>query len=37
METLPQLPLIEGDPVERAAWTLVARAVFNLDEFITKE
>jgi hypothetical protein len=26
-----------GDPVERAAWTLVARAVFNLDEFITKE
>ena len=26
-----------GDVVERAAWTLVARAVFNLDEFITRE
>ena len=25
----------EGDPVERAAWTLLARAVFNLDETIT--
>jgi hypothetical protein len=27
----------EGDAVERAAWTLVARAVLNLDEVITKE
>ncbi len=27
----------EGDLVERAAWTLVARVVFNLDEMITKE
>ena len=26
-----------GDPAERAAWTLTARAVFNLDEMITKE
>ncbi len=26
-----------GDAVEGAAWTLVARAIFNLDEFITKE
>ena len=25
------------DAVERAAWTLVARVVFNLDEMITKE
>ena len=27
----------EGDAVERAAWTLAARAVLNLDEAITKE
>src|SRR5262249_25946443 len=27
----------DGDAVQRAAWTLVARAVFNLDEFVTKE
>ena len=27
----------DGDMVERAAWTLVARVVFNLDEMITKE
>ncbi|HEY4310352.1 MAG TPA: PSD1 and planctomycete cytochrome C domain-containing protein [Pirellulales bacterium] len=27
----------EGDAVERAAWTLTARAVLNLDETITKE
>ncbi|HMF16669.1 MAG TPA: DUF1553 domain-containing protein, partial [Gemmataceae bacterium] len=27
----------DGDMVERAAWTLVARIVFNLDEMITKE
>jgi hypothetical protein len=26
-----------GDPAERAAWTLTARAVYNLDEMITKE
>jgi hypothetical protein len=26
----------DGDPVERAAWTAVARALFNLDEAITK-
>jgi hypothetical protein len=26
----------EGDPVPRAAWTLVARALLNLDETITK-
>jgi hypothetical protein len=26
-----------GDAVERAAWTLTARAVLNLDEMITKE
>jgi hypothetical protein len=26
----------EGDITERAAWTLVARALFNLDEMITK-
>jgi hypothetical protein len=26
-----------GDVVERAAWTAVARAVLNLDEFVTKE
>jgi hypothetical protein len=26
-----------GDPVERAAWALTARAVLNLDEMITKE
>jgi hypothetical protein len=26
-----------GDVVDRAAWTLVARAVMNLDEMITKE
>jgi hypothetical protein len=27
----------EGDINERAAWTLVARAILNLDEFITKQ
>jgi hypothetical protein len=27
----------DGDAMERAAWTLVARAVLNLDEAITKE
>lgn len=27
----------EGDAIERAAWTLTARAVLNLDEAITKE
>ena len=27
----------DGDAVQRAAWTLVARAVFNLDEFVTRE
>ncbi|MGV3723780.1 MAG: DUF1553 domain-containing protein, partial [Actinomycetota bacterium] len=27
----------EGDAVERAAWTLLARTVLNLDETITKE
>ena len=27
----------DGDAVERAAWTLTARAVLNLDETITKE
>jgi hypothetical protein len=27
----------DGDVVERAAWTLTARAVLNLDEMITKE
>jgi hypothetical protein len=27
----------DGDMVQRAAWTLVARVVFNLDEMITKE
>jgi hypothetical protein len=27
----------EGDAVERAAWTLLARSVLNLDETITKE
>jgi len=27
----------DGDAVQRAAWTLTARAVFNLDEMITKE
>jgi hypothetical protein len=26
----------DGDPLERAAWTLVARALLNLDETITK-
>jgi hypothetical protein len=26
----------EADVVERAAWTAVARALFNLDEFVTK-
>lgn len=26
----------DGDPDQRAAWTLVARALFNLDESITK-
>jgi hypothetical protein len=27
----------EGDAADRAAWTAVARAVLNLDEFVTKE
>jgi hypothetical protein len=27
----------EGDVNERAAWTLLARALFNLDEAIVKE
>jgi hypothetical protein len=27
----------EGSVVDRAAWAAVARAVFNLDEFVTKE
>ena len=27
----------EGDAIDRAAWTLVARAVLNLDEFIVRE
>ncbi len=27
----------EADPVERAAWTLTARAIMNIDEAITKE
>jgi hypothetical protein len=27
----------ERDPIDRAAWTLVARAVLNLDEVITKD
>jgi hypothetical protein len=27
----------EGEPTERAAWTLVARAILNLDEAIVKE
>ena len=27
----------EGPAVDRAAWAAVARAVFNLDEFVTKE
>ncbi len=26
----------EGDPIERAAWTLLARSLLNLDETITK-
>src|SRR5262249_25443013 len=26
-----------GDVVQRAAWTLAARAVLNLDEMVTKE
>jgi hypothetical protein len=27
----------EGDPIEHAAWTLLARALFNLDAMIVKE
>jgi hypothetical protein len=27
----------EGDAAERAAWTALARALFNLDEAVTKE
>ncbi len=27
----------DGDPAERAAWTALARAVMNTDEFVTKE
>ena len=27
----------DGDAIDRAAWAAVARAVFNLDEFVTKE
>jgi hypothetical protein len=27
----------DGNPVDRAAWAAVARAVLNLDEFVTKE
>ena len=26
----------EGDVNERAAWTVIARAIMNLDEFVTK-
>jgi hypothetical protein len=26
----------EGDPTERATWTVVARAILNLDEAITR-
>jgi hypothetical protein len=27
----------EGDPIERAAWSLVARSLLNLDEAIVKQ
>ncbi|MBI1320118.1 MAG: DUF1553 domain-containing protein [Candidatus Hydrogenedens sp.] len=30
-------PKETGDPAEAAAWTMVARAMFNLDEFVTRE
>ena len=26
----------DGDAVERAAWTILARALLNADEFVTK-
>ena len=30
-------PSAQGDPVELASWSAVARALLNLDETITKE